>query len=632
MTASGQYVPESPGSDLTIARALAGDASSLALLLGPDGVILDLNRQMADRLGHLIEELKGTLLWPHLPPDSRASFQAVVQQVIDNRQPFGGDIQHAKQWYDLSLTPCLDENDRLTGIALVAWDIAKRKEAQAALVKARTHYQTLLETATDGIHVVSEDGHLMEASGHFYRMLGYLPEDAPSLQISDWDGMWSAGRMKALLAGLSDQPVVFETRHRRRDGREFDVEITARRIDMDGNRYLYASSRDVTERNQIEKRLRQSQKMEGIGRLAGGIAHEFNNILAAMMMNLNLAKMSSLDAEARDFLGEMEGLSQRAAALIKQLLAFSRQSIVQLQPTDLAAVVSRQCPFVERLVGAGIRLEYSSAEGLPWVNADKGLIEQVLLNLCLNARDAMKTGGRLQLRLEGTEVGIAQASAQEGVQPGKYICLSVTDTGCGMDETTRKKLFEPFLTTKKVGQGTGLGLATVLGIVQQHHGWVEVESCVGKGSTFRVYLPAMVQPLAIEPVSEQQGPARGQCTILVVEDEVTVRKATRMVLARVGYAVLEAANGEEALALWHTHRGTIDLVYTDMVMPGNLTGLQLVEQILADQPGVKAIITSGYNTDLVDLDRIAESSIVYLPKPCDAERLTLVIRKCLQQQ
>jgi signal transduction histidine kinase len=265
-----------------------------------------------------------------------------------------------------------------------------------------------------------------------------------------------------------------------------------------------------TVEDELEERLRQSQKLEGIGHLAGGIAHEFNNILAAMTMNLNLVQMSSLEAEARELLSEIEKLSRKAAALIKQLLAFSRQSMLQPQHVDVVAVVSRQCTMLERLLGERITLEFSSAPTLPWVNADKSMIEQVLLNLCLNARDAMKNGGLLRLRLEEAEVGAEQAMVRGEAQPGRYVCLSVTDTGCGMDERALKRLFEPFFTTKEVGQGTGLGLATVRGIVQQHHGWVEVESCVGKGSIFRVYLPAVARPAVAPAAPEQEASGSGK--------------------------------------------------------------------------------------------------------------------------
>ena len=267
--------------------------------------------------------------------------------------------------------------------------------------------------------------------------------------------------------------------------------------------------------------------------------------------------------------------------------------------------------------------------GLPWVNADQTMLEQVLLNLCLNARDAMKKGGRLRLHLEEAEVSAERAKAQDGAQPGRQVCLSVSDTGCGMDERTLKRLFEPFFTTKDVGQGTGLGLATVRGIVEQLLGWVEVESCVERGSTFRVYLPGIDPPVAAQAASQLKPSLRGRGTILMVEDELSIRKVTRTLLSHTGYVVLEAANADEALLLWEAHRAEIDLIYTDMVMPGALSGLQLAERALGEKPSLKVIITSGYNINQVDLDKTSEVRVVYLPKPCDPATLLSTVRECM---
>ena len=297
----------------------------------------------------------------------------------------------------------------------------------------------------------------------------------------------------------------------------------------------------------------------------------------------------------------------------------------------LAAAVSKQGKILGRLLGERITLELSIADKLPWVNADMGMVEQVLLNLCLNARDAMKDGGLLRLCLRDAELVTEQTKAHVEAAPGSYVCLSVTDTGCGMDDRTLQRLFEPFFTTKDVGQGTGLGLATVRGIVQQLGGWVDVESCVGKGSTFRVCLPAVAQPSAAPLAPQTEKPVPGQRTILLVEDEPGLRRPVRMLLERIGYTVLEAADGNEALALWRKHPAEINLVYTDVVMPGGPTGIELADQMLAEEPGVKVIITSGYNADTFGLANLTGTSRVFVPKPCPAPNLLSLIQKCLQQ-
>ena len=465
-----------------------------------------------------------------------------------------------------------------------------------------------------------EGGYQMSAETYSREFLA--PEDQGSV----------TSNVARLLAGDVNEMQV-EHRIKRRDGelRHVLVRVTAIRdasCRVVGTRGV---NQDITERKLLEERLRESQKLEGIGRLAGGMAHEFNNILAAMMMNLDLLKMSSHEVEVRDQLCEVEELSVRAADLVKQLLAFSRQSVINVQPVDLAATVSRQCGMLGRLLGERIAVEFSSAISVSWVKADKAMIEQALMNLCLNARDAMKGGGHLRLHLENAEVDAGQAAVHEGVQPGRYVCLSVMDSGCGMNEQTMKRLFEPFFTTKEVGRGTGLGLATVRGIVQQHRGWVEVQSSVGKGSTFRVYLPAVAPPVEVPVSPEPKALVRGRCTILLVEDQPQLRRATRMVLTNTGYVVLEASNTQEALEIWATHGSEIDLILTDMVMPGTQTGLQFVQRVLAEKPSMKTIITSGYNTDIVDLAKIADSSTIYLPKPCEAVTLISVVQQCLQR-
>jgi two-component system, cell cycle sensor histidine kinase and response regulator CckA len=425
-------------------------------------------------------------------------------------------------------------------------------------------------------------------------------------------------------------PLQMETRIRRPDGEVRWIYFTSAPSQMDDGPVRWNGlALDITERRRLEEQLRQAQKMEGIGHLAGGMAHEFNNILAGMMFTLALAQIATDAAERRQLLQDMEASCKRAAELVKQLLAFSRQSVMQRQPIDLAATVSGQLKLLKQFLGERIVVEFINVDGLPWVKADRALLEQVLLNLCLNARDAMKNGGALRLEVTEKEVGKQQAKAHVEARPGRYVCLSVSDTGSGMDRRTLKRLFEPFFTTKEVGQGTGLGLATVRGIVQQHEGWVEVASRLGQGSTFRVYLPAVAPTTPEPPVPGEKSAVAGSGTILLVEDEPAIRQLCRMLLLQNGYKVLEATDGTEALAVWAVHRSEIDLLHTDMVMPGELSGLQLAQRALAEKPDLKVIITSGYNTDTVGLDTAAQASVVYLPKPCPPKTLLAAIQNSL---
>jgi len=506
--------------------------------------------------------------------------------------------------------------------------------------------RSILASMAEGVVVQAADGVIIDCNPSAEKILGLSRDQI--MGRKSIDPCWQAAREDGGAFPGEEHPIMVTLRTGQAcrdvvmglnlpDGSRKWIEINTEPMFKGGENRPYAavaSFADITQRKLAEETLREGEarKLEAIGHLAGGIAHQFNNILAAMMLNLNLVQMSSPEGEARSLLGELAQLSRQAAELIKQLLALSRQSVMQLQPVDLAAAVSRQSSMLGRLLGENVTLELSCAGSLPPVNADQGLLERILIDLCLNAREALKTGGRVRLGLDEVEVDAERARAHAEAQPGRYVRLSVADTGCGMDERTMRNLFEPFFTTKEVGQGAGLGLAAVRGIVQQHRGWVEVESRVAKGTTVRVYLPACSQPVPAAPAPERRALAHGKGAILVAEDDATLRKATRMLFVRMGYAVLEAATGKEALDLWEARREEIDLLYTDMVMPGSLTGLQLAQTVLADKPGVKAIITSGYNADQVNLSRIAGSSLIYLPKPCDVAVLTTVVKQCLQRE
>jgi len=385
---------------------------------------------------------------------------------------------------------------------------------------------------------------------------------------------------------------------------------------------------DITERKRLEEQLREAHKMEGIGRLAGGVAHEFNNILAAIMLNLCLAKKHCPPGESLELLGEIDMLSHRAAELIKRLLIFSRRSNLKLQQMDWVASTSKQCDMLSRLLGEGFTLTLHKPAKPLWVQADQTLLEQLLLDLCLNARDAMRDGGRLEISLDEVVISPEEAQFHEGALAGSYVRLSVADTGRGINAPTMQRLFEPFFTTKEIGQGTGLGLAAVRGIVQQHQGWVQVESKIGQGSTFKVHLPAVTRRPSSAPRSQKSNAAVGQSVILIVEDEPTIRMATRLFLTRAGYQVLEAASGAEALVIWKQHSAEIQLIYTDMVMPGATSGVQLAQHALAEKPGLKVVITSGYNTDTEELRKVSPDSIIYLAKPCPPDRLLATIQSC----
>jgi len=422
--------------------------------------------------------------------------------------------------------------------------------------------------------------------------------------------------------------------HNRRKNGDFFWEFASISpiVDEAGRTTHYlAVKEDITERKRLEEQFRQAQKMEAVGQLAGGVAHDFNNILAATMLHLELLQANSdLSPELRASLKELMTQSHRAASLTRQLLMFSRRSVIQVRSLNLNEVIENLLKMLRRLIGEQINLEWKPQTDLPNVKGDAGMIEQVVMNLVVNARDAMPKGGRLVLGSSTAEFSEDRARLQVGSRPGWFVCLSVTDTGCGMDESTLKRIFEPFFTTKEPGKGTGLGLATVYGIVAQHQGWSTVESLPGQGTTFRIYLPVDTQatqstgPQTPAPVPR----GKNEC-IMLVEDEATVRETTANFLRRLGYRVLEAANGVEALKLWSAQPSPPDLLFSDMMMPEGMSGLDLVERLRADNPKLRVIISSGYSAELAHHGSELLHGIVYLPKPCPPPELATAIRRCL---
>jgi signal transduction histidine kinase/CheY-like chemotaxis protein len=358
------------------------------------------------------------------------------------------------------------------------------------------------------------------------------------------------------------------------------------------------------ERKQLEEQFRQSQKMEAIGQLAGGVAHDFNNLLTVIQGHTQLLLgAENMDSDMTEHLQQVYLASERAARLTFQLLAFSRKQVLRSRPIDLNEAVAGVGKMLRRIIGEDVALLIDTAGTLPVVQADSGMVEQVVMNLAVNARDAMRKGGALTIGTSGAEIGEADACLHPGGRPGKFACLRVADTGCGMSVETMARIFEPFFTTKAPGKGTGLGLATVRGIAQQHHGWVEVESQPGKGTTFRVYFPAEGEsskaPAKDTDASEALG---GSETILMVEDEPTVRLLARIILERHGYRILEAGSGAAALTVWEEHGPQISLLITDMVMPDEITGFELAKRLTALKPALKVIYSTGYSPEALDQD------------------------------
>jgi two-component system, cell cycle sensor histidine kinase and response regulator CckA len=388
-------------------------------------------------------------------------------------------------------------------------------------------------------------------------------------------------------------------------------------------------ARDLSERKRMEGQLRQAQKMEAVGLLAGGIAHDFNNLLAVLAMQIGLLSDSAPGEERRAMAADMAATVDRGAALVRQLLLFSRRQAVKAERHDLNALVANMTSLLRRLLGERIALVTDLGRSPLWLDGDSGMLEQVIMNLCVNARDAMPDGGRLVVAAHAVMLTQDEAAVTLGARSERFAHLRVTDSGCGMAPNVIERAFEPFFTTKAVGKGTGLGLATAHSIVAQHGGFIRVESEIDEGSTFHVYLPLIAEG-GVQTAATTHGPALGHRErILLVEDDPSLRRVTAHGLQGLGYEVALATDADEALATWERESGRFDLVLSDMVMPGSMSGLALCRKLCERDESLRAIVVSGYSLELGKDDEIAGNRIQRLTKPVHLGALAAAIRTAL---
>jgi PAS domain S-box-containing protein len=429
----------------------------------------------------------------------------------------------------------------------------------------------------------------------------------------------------------------FPTERVRKDGKRINVSLTLFPLRDSRGQPAGAASivRDVTRQQLLEEQLRQSQKMEAIGQLAGGVAHDFNNLLAVIQMQVDLWKMESgLLPQQAECLDEIQTAARRGANLTRQLLLFSRRQGLQAEDLELSDAINNMAKLLRRVLGEHIQMHFQYAPEPLFVRADAGLIDQVLMNLTLNSRDAMPQGGQLTLATAAVELDELAALQSPGARPGSFARLSVTDTGCGIAPEILPRIFEPFFTTKDVGKGTGLGLATVFSIVQQHQGWINVASRPNAGTTFNIYFPRLLQSPAPPggPAAAPAGPVGGRETILLVEDDDALRISVYKFLSQLGYQLFTAATGAVALQVWAEQRGRIQLVLTDLVMSGGMSGKELGERLRQEAPDLKIIYVSGYSAELAAGDMALASGSGFLPKPFASATLAQTVRACLDQR
>jgi signal transduction histidine kinase/ActR/RegA family two-component response regulator len=421
----------------------------------------------------------------------------------------------------------------------------------------------------------------------------------------------------------------YELVGKRKDGTRILLEVTAKTHYIGGRPARLTALRDVTEKRQLEEQFRQAQKMEAVGRLAGGVAHDFNNLLTVITSCAELVLMDTAAGDPRrENLEEIRKASQAAAGLTRQLLAFSRQQVIEPKLVTIVDVVATAEKMLQRLIGEDIELVAVLNQDPATVKIDPGQLEQVIMNLAVNARDAMPDGGKLTLETSSVELDEAYARTHWPATAGRFALLAVSDTGVGMSKETRARIFEPFFTTKEVGKGTGLGLATVYGIVKQSGGFIWVYSEPGQGTTFKIYLPRVDEAPTVRPPSTATNSLLGTETILLTEDAPALRAAAHQILERYGYTVLDAPSSTAALTLARSRAGPIHLLLTDVVMPG-MSGRELAERFSANRPGVKVLYMSGYTNDAVVRHGVLRPGIAYLQKPFTPDGLARKVREVL---
>jgi PAS domain S-box-containing protein len=637
-----QRIMEAQRQQQELLRAITESTTEAIFVKDLRGNYLMINTAGAELVSHKVNEVVGKNDLEFFPEETARRIMARDREIIQSGTPQTYEektaIGGAPRALLVTKGPFRDGRGQTVGIVGIAVDITERTLAAAALAESEERFRTVFQGSPIGISVIDMNGEVFAFNGSYRKMLGIGAEEAVTTRLFDelthpesreTDAAW----YMELATGAKDHGRI-EKRYVLRDKKEVwaDLHLFLLRDEKGKPQYVIGMAIDITERKLLEDQLRRAQRMETIGTLAGGVAHDFNNLLTVIKGYSNLL-MDRLKNE-RELAGQMEHIdraAEQAASLTRQLLAFSRQQVLQPKTFNLNELVLNVDKMLRRLIGANIEMVTVTAKDLGSVKADPGQIESVIMNLAVNARDAMPYGGRLTLETSNTELDEKYAQQHLGSKPGRYVMLAVSDTGVGMDEQTQAHIFEPFFTTKELGKGTGLGLSTVYGVVKQSEGYIWVYSEPGKGATFKVYLPMVDEPA--RAVSEQMKPKdtkRGSETILLVEDDPQVRDLTREVLETRGYRVLVAEKPVAASSMSEGYAGKIDLLLTDVVMPG-LSGNELAIQVLRQRPGIKVLFMSGYTDHAVIHSGPLENGVHFLQKPFTPSSLATKIREILDE-
>jgi two-component system cell cycle sensor histidine kinase/response regulator CckA len=611
----------------------------ILILDAHSGLIIDVNPFLVNLLDYPREEFIGKTLWDIGPfkqiQESKAAFRELQDKKyiryenlpLETKSGRRVNVEFVSNIYGVNGKSVIQCNIR---------DITERRRTEENLRKSEERFSKAFRKSPLAITISTEaDGRYLDVNEAFLDLLGFERSDVIG-HTAERLRFWSEPSDRTdMLRQLKDDKQVakHQTQYRTATGETREAEVWAESIELDGQPCVLAITRDVTEFRRLEAQFRQAQKMEAVGRLAGGLAHDFNNILGVIVdysdLSLDLVAPGS---PVNRYLEQIRKASNKAVLLTRQLLAFSRKQVVFPKILDLNDVVHNMADMLQRMVGEDVAISFRPTTPIGSVRADPGQIEQVLMNLMVNARDAMQSGGKIVIETGHAELDEQYVSQHPGSCAGQQVVLAVSDTGCGIDESIKSKIFEPFFTTKGVGQGTGLGLSTVYGIVKQSGGYIFVYSEPGKGTTFTIYFPRVAE--RAEPLVQSHEQAElpgGSETILVVEDDESLRELAVQMLQDAGYQVIEATNAEYALDIMKASKQRIDLLLTDVIMPGK-NGVELLEQAKVLYPNLRSLFISGYAGDLVALRGKLVPEAALLEKPFTRRSLLGKVRSALRSE
>lgn len=618
-------------------------------LLASDGSLMKMNRAGLDMIeADTFEQVRGQSMSLLVAQEYRKAFGALIEKIFHGkpgRLEFEiVSLKGTRRWLDTHAVPLRNQNDEIIALLGITQDTTERRRAEAALRKSEEKFRTLYEESKDGIFFSTLEGEFLDINPAGVELLGYTSKEE-LLQVDIARKLYSNPQdRKDLRRALEKQGFVkdYELVLKKKNGEEVIVHETATVVRDESGKIvtLRGILRDMTMRKKLEQQLLHSQKMETVGTLAGGVAHDFNNLLTVILGNAEFGLQAAKPGDpVYGDLSRIEQAALQARDLVSQLLSVSRRQMLDLKLLNLNQTIEEFIKMLKRVIGENIELNTSLAPDIDRVKADPVHVQQVLMNLSVNARDAMPNGGKLILKTRNfvadekflVEEPLLERQATSGEAARKYVAITITDTGVGMDQATQARIFEPFFTTKEIGKGSGLGLAVIYGIVKQHRGFIEVESQLGRGATFKIYFPSVAETEAmIEKGKKGQSVAGGKETILVVEDEEVVQNVTERILKKLGYKVLIANSGREAIEIFNKESEDVDLVVLDVVMP-EMSGPETYKTLCRIKPAMPVIFVTGYDAhaEIFEFAESGQAEFSILQKPYTKDILASKVREML---